>query len=38
MVTTGELRKLIDLGEEEGTVDVTQGEMLENVFRFERCK
>ena len=34
MVTTGELRKLIDLGEEEGTVDVTQGEMLENVFRF----
>ena len=33
-VTTGELRKLIDLGEEEGTVDVTQGEMLENVFRF----
>jgi len=34
MVTTGELRKLIDLGEEEGTVDVSQGEMLENVFRF----
>lgn len=34
MVTTGELRQLIDLGEEEGTVDVTQGEMLENVFRF----
>mgnify|MGYP001296384195 CR=1 FL=1 len=34
MVTTGELRKLIDLGEEEGTVDITQGEMLENVFRF----
>ena len=34
LVTTVELRKLIDLGEEEGTVDVTQGEMLENVFRF----
>ena len=34
MVTTGELRKLIDLGEEEGTVESSQGEMLENVFRF----
>ncbi len=34
LVTTGELRKLIDLGEEEGTVESSQGEMLENVFRF----
>ena len=34
MVTTGELRKLIDLGEEEGTVETSQGEMLENIFRF----
>jgi putative hemolysin len=34
VVTTGELRKLIDLGEEEGTVESSQGEMLENVFRF----
>lgn len=34
VVTTGELRTLIDLGEEEGTVESAQGEMLENVFRF----
>ena len=33
-VTTGELRKLIDIGEEEGTVESSQGEMLENIFRF----
>ena len=33
-VTKGELRMLIDVGEEEGTVNIDQGEMLENVFRF----
>jgi len=33
-VTEGELRMLIDMGEAEGTVESTQGEMLENVFRF----
>lgn len=33
-VTEGELRLLIDMGEEEGTVEEAQGEMLENVFRF----
>jgi len=34
LVTSGELRMLIDVGEEEGTVKLDQGEMLENVFRF----
>ncbi len=34
LVTSGELRMLIDVGEEEGTVNLDQGEMLENVFRF----
>ena len=34
IVTSGELRTLIDLGEEEGTVDESQGEMLEKIFRF----
>jgi len=34
LVTSGELRMLIDVGEEEGTVKIDQGEMLENVFRF----
>tara|TARA_Y100000590_G_scaffold409186_1_gene501133 strand:- start:79841 stop:81133 length:1293 start_codon:yes stop_codon:yes gene_type:complete len=34
MVTTGELRTLIDLGEQEGTVKESQGEMLEKIFRF----
>ncbi len=33
-VTEGELRMLIDVGEEEGTVAATRGEMLESVFRF----
>ena len=33
-ITEGELRMLIDVGEEEGTVDESQGEMLENIFRF----
>ena len=33
-VTKGELRMLIDVGEEEGIVNIDQGEMLENVFRF----
>ncbi len=33
-VTEGELRMLIDLGESEGTVAATRGEMLEGVFRF----
>ena len=33
-VTKGELRMLIDVGEEEGTVNIDQGEMLENVFKF----
>jgi len=34
IVTSGELRTLIDLGEEAGTVDESQGEMLEKIFRF----
>ncbi|MFW6195343.1 MAG: CNNM domain-containing protein, partial [Chloroflexota bacterium] len=34
MVTPGELRMLIDLGEAEGTVEESQGKMLENIFRF----
>ena len=33
-VTKGELRMMIDVGEEEGTVNIDQGEMLENVFKF----
>ena len=33
-VTAGELRLLIDLGESEGTVETTQGEMLDNIFRW----
>lgn len=33
-VTESELRMLIDVGEEEGTVAATRGEMLESVFRF----
>ena len=33
-VTPAELRLLIDMGEEEGTVDTSQGEMLDNIFRF----
>ena len=37
-VTTGELRKLIDIGEEEGTVESAQGEMLENIFRFSETE
>lgn len=37
-VTTGELRKLIDIGEEEGTVESSQGEMLENIFRFSETE
>ena len=34
IVTAGELRTLIDLGEAEGTVEENTGEMLENIFRF----
>jgi putative hemolysin len=34
IVTAGELRTLIDLGEAEGTVEEATGEMLENIFRF----
>ena len=34
IVTSGELRTLIDLGEAEGTVEENTGEMLENIFRF----
>ena len=34
IVTSGELRTLIDLGESEGTVEENTGEMLENIFRF----
>ena len=34
IVTSGELRTLIDLGEAEGTVEESTGEMLENIFRF----
>jgi putative hemolysin len=34
IVTEGELRTLIDLGEAEGTVEENTGEMLENIFRF----
>ena len=33
-LTQGELRMMIDVGEEEGTVQASQGEMLENIFRF----
>ncbi|MCH8235166.1 MAG: HlyC/CorC family transporter [Chloroflexi bacterium] len=33
-ITEGELRMLIDVGEAEGTVKESQGEMLENIFRF----
>jgi putative hemolysin len=33
-ITEGELRMLIDVGEEEGTVESARGEMLESVFRF----
>lgn len=33
-ITEGELRMLIDVGEAEGTVEESQGEMLENIFRF----
>ncbi len=33
-VTERELRMLIDVGEAEGTVEASQGEMLENIFRF----
>lgn len=33
-VTPAELRLLIDIGEEEGTVETSQGEMLDNIFRF----
>ena len=34
IVTPGELRTLIDLGEAEGTVEENTGEMLDNIFRF----
>ncbi len=33
-VTEKELRMLIDVGEEEGTVEKAQGKLLENIFRF----
>ena len=33
-VTESELRMLIDMGEAEGTVEATQGQMLEKIFRF----
>ena len=33
-VTEGEILSLIDLGEAEGTVEATEAEMVENVFRF----
>ena len=33
-VTETELRMLIDMGEAEGTVESTQGQMLEKIFRF----
>ena len=33
-ITEGELRTLIDIGEAEGTVESTEAEMLEKVFRF----
>jgi len=33
-VTQAELRMLIDIGEEEGTVEEVAGDMLENVFKF----
>ena len=34
IVTPGELRTLIDLGEAAGTVEESTGEMLENIFKF----
>ena len=33
-ITEGEIRTLIDIGEAHGTVEPTEAEMLENVFRF----
>ena len=33
-ITEGEFRTLIDIGEEEGTFEPEEAEMLENVFRF----
>jgi len=33
-VTEGEILSLIDLGEAEGTVEATEAEMVENVFKF----
>ena len=33
-VTEGEILSMIDLGEAEGTVEPSEAEMLENVFRF----
>ena len=33
-ITEGELRTMIDIGEAQGTVEPTEAEMLENVFRF----
>jgi len=34
IITPGELRMLIDMGEEQGIVDSSQGTMLDNIFRF----
>ena len=34
-VTSAELRMLIDQGEEAGTVDTSQGVMLDNIFKFD---
>ena len=34
LITSSELRFMIDLGEEQGTVESMQGAMLDNVFRF----
>ena len=37
-VTSAELRLLIDQGEEAGTVDISQGTMLDNIFKFDELE
>ena len=38
IVTESELRTLIDLGEAEGTVEESKGEMLDNIFKFSEME
>ena len=37
-VTEEEIRMMVDLGEEKGTIDQGEKEWIENVFRFWRCR